>query len=61
MSEDPYKLYIVYLIPSEGFRGKILDIKLDTILKTTQTETIVKPKAYYFMRPVIEVKGQIWN
>jgi len=32
MSEDPYKLYVVYLIPSEGFRGKILDIKLDTIL-----------------------------
>jgi len=35
MSTDPYRLYVVYLIPAEGFRGKILNIKLDTILTTT--------------------------
>lgn len=52
---------MLYLIPSEGYRGKVLSLKLDTILKTSSQEEIVKPRTYYFMRPIDTVKGQIWN
>jgi hypothetical protein len=61
MSTDPYQLYVLYLIPSEGYRGKILSLKLDTVLKTTNEQKIVKPRTWYFMRPIDEVKGEIWN
>jgi hypothetical protein len=61
MSKDPYQLYVLYLIPSEGYRGKILSLKLDTVLKTTNEQKIVKPRTWYFMRPIDEVKGEIWN
>lgn len=61
MSTDPFQLYVIYLIPAEGFRGKILSMKLDTVLSTTELEDIAKPLTYYFMRPVDLVKGEIWN
>jgi hypothetical protein len=28
-NDDPYSLYLFYLIPSQGYRGKVLNFKID--------------------------------
>lgn len=32
---DPYELYVVYTIPEEGYRAKILRLQLDTVEQDT--------------------------
>jgi len=54
---DPHQLYIVYFLPYEGNRGKILRLQIDTPLENTNQQATVRPVTYYFMPPV-EFKTQ---
>lgn len=57
---DPHQLYIVYFLPYEGNRGKILRLQIDTPLEDTVRQATIRPVTYYFMPPIefISANGQ---
>jgi len=50
----------MYNIPSEGYRGKVLKIQLDTVLINTVDQTAVRAQTYYFMPPIDVMEGNLW-
>jgi hypothetical protein len=44
-NDEPYSLYLFYLIPSEGYRGKVLNFRLDS-----ESEGDQLPYSYFFMQ-----------